>query len=113
MYKVYFIQQAVKGRKGIQPVKIGFSKDPEARLKNLQTGSPNKLKIRKVIEFETKREAEIVERCLHNIGKKKYKKLEGEWFLIYGSWKAFIEAGMKMAKDPIKKHLGSRSRDLS
>ncbi|MBL4753744.1 MAG: GIY-YIG nuclease family protein [Flavobacteriales bacterium] len=109
MYKVYFIQQKQKGRKGIQPVKIGYSLDPEARLKNLQTGSPVKLKLCKTIEVETKREAEIVERCLHRLGSKKHRRLEGEWFLIYGSWKAFIEAGLKMAKDPIKKSLEARA----
>jgi len=105
MYSVYFIQQVIKGKKGMKPVKIGFSKDPESRIKSLQTASPYILKVVINLPFETKREAEIVEHCMHRLGKVKHKRLCGEWFLIYGSWPNFISESLKMAEHPIAQSL--------
>tara|TARA_R110000772_G_scaffold60108_6_gene135697 strand:- start:1767 stop:2093 length:327 start_codon:yes stop_codon:yes gene_type:complete len=102
MYKVYFITQKIKGRKGLYPIKIGYSKDPDARIKALQTGSPYKLRISVLLPFETKREAEIVERCFHRLGKTKHKALSGEWFIIYGDRRNFISESLKMADGIIK-----------
>jgi predicted GIY-YIG superfamily endonuclease len=55
--------------------KIGISKNPETRVKTLQTGNDNKLKIIHKVECEYFND---VETALHN----KYKifKINGEWF---------------------------------
>lgn len=103
MYNVYFITQKIKGKKGLYPIKIGYSKDPDARLKALQTASPHKLRISILLPFETKREAEIVEHCFHNLGKAKHKSLSGEWFIIFGDRRNFIAQSLKMADVIIKK----------
>ena len=96
MYQVYFIQQ-VRSKRGEQmPVKIGHSSDVDRRLDNLQTGSPIKLKKRLSLSFETKKEAALVEKCMHSLAKSKHKALRGEWFVIYGDWKKFIAQSLKM-----------------
>lgn len=98
MYSIYFIVQQIPNKRGPPAVKIGHSKDPAKRLLNLQTASPYPLRLARTVEFETKREAVLAERCLHNLGRLKYRSLGGEWFIIYGNWDKFIETGLKMAK---------------
>lgn len=93
MYHVYFIQQVKKGR---APVKIGYSKLPEERLKNLQTANACELKLWLSLPFETEKEARAVERTFHWLAKKKCQKLKGEWFIIYMPWKKFIAQGLKI-----------------
>jgi len=57
--------------------KIGFSKNPQARLKQLQTGNADQLVLHHYIEVADDR-TRLLERYLHkDIG---YKKLKGEWF---------------------------------
>ena len=57
--------------------KIGFSKDVHKRLKSLQTGNPEPLKIHHFEEVPDTR-ARILERKLHKeLG---YIRLNGEWF---------------------------------
>lgn len=92
-YYVYFIQ---RDRKGNQPVKIGYSKDPDLRIKDLQVANCDKLKIALTIPFETEELAREAERTMHWLARKKHRKLNGEWFLIYGSWKKFIAECMKI-----------------
>ena len=92
-YYVYFIQPQGKGNK---PVKIGYSKDPEARCKNLQTSNSDKLKICLKLPFDSEAEAREAERTFHWLAKKKFRKIRGEWFIIYGSWKKFIGEAMKI-----------------
>ena len=91
-YYVYFIQPEGKGNK---PVKIGYSKDPEARCKELQTANPKKLSICVKLPFETEGQAREAERTFHWLAGKKHRRLTGEWFVIYGSWKKFIAQAMK------------------
>lgn len=93
MHYVYFIQQAGKGDR---PVKIGYSKDPELRLLELQTANPYKLKICVKLPFSTKKQAITAERTMHNLAEKKHQSLLGEWFIIRGSWPKFIEQSLKM-----------------
>ena len=57
--------------------KIGISKHPEKRVKQLQTGNPIKLKIHRTIEVPDDR-AEMVERLMHK--EMSHKKRSGEWF---------------------------------
>lgn len=64
--------------------KIGFTKNPLNRLKQVQTGCPYKLEIVLVINGSVK-----VEKALH----RKYKKFKtnGEWFLFRGELKESIQ----------------------
>ena len=48
------------------------------------------------LPFDTEKEAVLMERCLHRVGGKRFKRLEGEWFIVYGSWKKLIEQARKM-----------------
>lgn len=66
---VYFIRSGVDG-----PVKIGFASDPEDRLKTLQTGHPEKLKILAVLPDRTLHD----ETALHH--RFTHLKMRGEWF---------------------------------
>lgn len=69
MMKVYFIQRGESGS-----IKIGRSTDVGARLRNLQTGSDEKLFLRKVVE-ENKHQSEAT---FHDLLKDH--RLQGEWF---------------------------------
>jgi len=65
---VYFIQGLCGGA-----IKIGFSKNPEVRLKELQTGYPDTLTILLIIPG-----TEATERAIHR--KFEASRLKGEWF---------------------------------
>lgn len=65
---VYFIQQGEDG-----PIKIGFSKNPEARLKQLQPSTPAPLRILRTIQGGRSREQSIHGRFQND-------RLKGEWF---------------------------------
>ena len=55
--------------------KIGFSKDPDKRIKELKTGNPSKLSI--LYRFPTTHKRKI-ETSLHNLYS--HKRKDGEWF---------------------------------
>ena len=59
------------------PCKIGFSVNPTKRLRQLQTGHPEILRIHHVQGFEEKR-AKLIERIIHRTIS--YKRQTGEWF---------------------------------
>ena len=90
---VYFVRRVGKGN---SPVKIGYSKDPESRCKKLQTANSDKLKVCVKLPFDTEEEAREAERAFHWLARKMHKGLQGEWFMIYGSWKHFIAKAMKI-----------------
>jgi len=69
---IYFIQAGGTGG----PMKIGISKDPEKRLKALQVGSHELLKI--IYKKNLGGEAENMELFLHE--KFKNFRIRGEWF---------------------------------
>lgn len=60
-----------------EQVKIGFSKQPEKRLKQLQTGNMNKLKLYYKEEIQDSK-VRIVEKLIHR-DLRSHKKV-GEWF---------------------------------
>ena len=90
---VYFIQQEGKGNK---PVKIGYSINPESRCRYLQVANCCKLKICLKLPFDSEVLAREAERTFHWLAGKKHRRMEGEWFIIYGSWKKFIAQAMKI-----------------
>jgi len=59
-------------------IKIGRAKDVEQRLKSLQTSSPVPLELLKVIQVNSMKEAENLERSLH--AKFSHLRMSGEWF---------------------------------
>jgi len=97
-YYVYFVQEKKRksGKGGNMPVKIGSTNDPEKRLKALQTGNPRKLVIKASLLFDERKQAQEMEFTLHNLAGKKHKRLVGEWFMIYGSFKTLIGEAYKI-----------------
>ena len=61
------------------PYKIGFTKDPDKRLKTLQTGNPKKLQIH-YKEMISENEVKYIEKQIH--AELKRKQVSGEWFNI-------------------------------
>jgi hypothetical protein len=92
-FYVYFIQSK---RKGNQPVKIGYSKNPDERLKKLQTANWEELKISVLLPFETEDLAREAEKTFQWLASKKHQSLMGEWFIVRGSWKKFISECMAL-----------------
>ena len=65
--------------------KVGISKSPEKRRKQLQTGNSNPVKIEKIVWFENEPQARKIEKRIHRYLKKEDKHCKGEWFDI--EWK--------------------------
>lgn len=77
--QVYFIQQGDAG-----PIKIGYSTNPEKRLKTLSTASPYPLHLRLVIEGGKKLEKDLHDQFAEH-------QLDGEWFEANASLLTFID----------------------
>lgn len=69
----------IASKDGLSGVKIGFSKDPERRLRQLQTAQPVQLFIHYSEPVMVKK-AKFVEKAVHRA--LAYKTLRGEWFSI-------------------------------
>ena len=61
-------------------VKIGISDDPQKRLGQVQTGHPAKVSLSKEIWFFSRKDAELVERTVHDLLKLQKAHTRGEWF---------------------------------
>jgi predicted GIY-YIG superfamily endonuclease len=61
------------------PYKIGFSKNPETRLRSLQTGNSDKLKVLYTENID-KSSVRFVENRIHS--NLKHRQIKGEWFNI-------------------------------
>lgn len=77
---IYFIQAETGG-----PVKIGFAYDPNERLKQIQCGSPDPVRIIRIIPGSRKTEANIHQRL-------KASRKRGEWFDDTEEVRAFIQS---------------------
>jgi hypothetical protein len=73
---VYFIQAF--GERSLVRIKIGKSRNPEARLSQLQVGSAVKLKLLGKVKCRDESHACSIEKFAHNIFHKQRK--HGEWF---------------------------------
>lgn len=73
---VYFIESTNKWKS--KYIKIGSSKNPEGRLKDLQTGSPLKIRLIGKIKCKNEFHAKQIEKLAHNIFYKQRR--HGEWF---------------------------------
>jgi hypothetical protein len=76
---VYFIEAI-----GLSRVKIGYSENPESRLRQLLTGSPVSLKI-----FATMPGDQIMEKEIHS--RFQHLKVENEWFHFTDEIKAYVD----------------------
>lgn len=75
-----FVYLIKAGHKKTDPVKIGFSKDPESRLKALQTGNPEKLQFLYKIKCNDESHARRLEQTLHEmLGTQN---IRNEWFRL-------------------------------
>lgn len=74
---VYLIQS---GDKKSDPVKVGYSKNPENRIKNLQTGNPKVLRLLMKIKCNSNGHARRLEKSLHEMLKGQNILLE--WFKL-------------------------------
>lgn len=64
-------------------IKVGISKHPEKRLKQLQTGHPNILTLLFTEEFECKRKHLLkIEKLIHRKIYSIAKHMKGEWFAV-------------------------------
>lgn len=78
---VYFIEA-----EGSQRIKIGYSKDPDGRIKSLQTGSPFPLKLLLAVPANQEKEAELHQQFADL-------RLDGEWFHAAKRLRDHIEKG--------------------
>ena len=76
-FHLYVISE-IKSHDG--PIKIGYSIHPTSRLKELQTGNPNKIIIWGSISVKQKIIAELVEKIIHSHLKDNNLHKHGEWF---------------------------------
>jgi len=76
---IYFIELL-----GSEVIKIGFSRDPESRLRQMQTSNPHELRMLKVISGGYEKEAEIHEKFSKN-------RVRGEWFKASKKLRKYIE----------------------
>lgn len=74
---LYFMQGMLSERQR-RLVKIGRSKNPEARMADLQTGHPKKLKLLHKIKCKSERDARYAEKVAHRIFR--HRRRKGEWF---------------------------------
>ena len=72
---VYLIQSGTNSK---SPIKIGMSKDPEARIKQLQTGNPKRLRIILIIKCTSTKHARNLESTMHQMLSSK--NIINEWF---------------------------------
>lgn len=97
--KVYFIQAEHGG-----PVKIGWSDSPSYRLRELQTGNPYKLVIRKTLPGGPTREAEVHEDFAHaRIGASEWFKPVPELCLLCGCRADEVESVPREKTKPAKR----------
>lgn len=89
-WNVYFIsERQVDQGQGYPYIKIGYSKDPQKRLKQLQTGHPKKLGLEGWKVCETEEEARAIEHSIHKFFEKN--RTNGEWFKLTPAVSAYID----------------------
>ena len=89
---VYFFPERDKRENAI---KIGYSKHPLKRLKQLQTGHPTKIGSEGWYEFESEKHAAEFEANLHKLFKKDRIRSNGEWFIYSDEIRRYIEVAIR------------------
>lgn len=80
----YYLNQAHNA------VKIGKTKNVKARFRSIQTASPVKLKLLKIIDVKSGKEARDKEKLFHD--KFNHLRLHGEWFAFQNKLKYYIKS---------------------
>lgn len=88
-WHVYFITERHEDKSKKSHVKVGYSKDPVKRLKQLQTGHPTKLGLDGWVTVESEEEARTMEHQIHKFFVHLQK--SGEWFEYAGSMSAYVD----------------------
>ena len=101
-YYVYFA--TVKGR-GHKPLKVGFTKEPDRRLSELQTGSPYKLTMPIILMFDSEKLAREAERTFHWYLGMRHQGMCGEWFKVYGSLNSVVSEVLNIFDENQKEKL--------
>jgi len=91
-YYIYFFPERGKENPAI---KIGYSKDPVKRIRQLQTGHPTKIGSEGWILAGTEKDAKRMEMVFHSIFKKERVRDNGEWFNYSERIQEFIKKLMK------------------
>ena len=65
---------------GRGPIKVGITSNLKRRLRGLQTGSPQKLRVEHSVRFKTRKTALQVEKRIHRRGMEDGHHRNGEWF---------------------------------
>jgi len=89
---IYFIVCHIGKHEWQNRVKIGISQNPHKRLKSLQTGNPNLLKLWYHFEVDS-RKARRLEKSLHS--KFKWSQSLNEWFTIHKNVRDFVNLHKK------------------
>lgn len=97
---VYIIQS---GSSKKSPVKIGMSDDPEKRIKQLQTGNPQILRIIISIKCNSRKHAFELEKTLHRMLVRN--NILNEWFFV--KKKSLLETINRFANNPDLKQVTS------
>lgn len=77
---VYVIRS---GKSANSPIKIGMANDPDARIKQLQTGNPVAIKLIMRIKCDDRKHALYLEKTLHDL--LSGQNMIGEWFKVMRS----------------------------
>jgi len=90
---VYIIQSGTSKK---SPVKIGMSDDPEKRIKQLQTGNPQVLRIIISIKCNSRKHSFDLEKTLHRMLSRN--NILNEWFFV--SKKSLFDTINRLANNP-------------
>ena len=90
---VYIIQSGTSKK---APIKIGMSDEPEKRIKQLQTGNPQLLRIIISIKCNSRQHAYDLERTLHRMLERN--NILNEWFFV--KKKSLLETINRFANNP-------------
>ena len=91
-YYIYFFPERGKENAAI---KIGYSKDPVKRIKQLQTGHPTKIGSEGWILAGTEKDAKRMEQVFHAMFGKERIRENGEWFKYTDRIRGFVNNLMK------------------
>ncbi len=90
------------------PVKIGYSNHPPSRLREIQTGNPNKLTIWGSISVKQKIVVELIEKIIHSHLKDNNLHAQGEWFNLNVKDALSILETFPLSREDLTKGVGDK-----
>jgi hypothetical protein len=95
LHYVYFIREL-----GSHYVKIGYSNDPESRLRDLQTGNPHTLELTHLIQLTDLSAARRIEKTFHD--RYARSRTQGEWYILSENDLADVRLATEIANEAAK-----------